>query len=514
MDDDSEEDLLEAQNNSGEDDPLEQDGFGTYEDFEVVPDDLQEESPEEEEEESPEEEEEESPEEQIKNEVADKVKQQAKEAAKKAAQKAAKAAAKGLLAAAKALFVPPVLFITLGVIAVLLIVIIIIVMVNAIAAAEAAHYENCDPVNGVFATADGIRGDAFYGGRVVYLDPEKSNNDIKAYYEALALDFIEDVSESKAEITLKLDLENEEQIKNYTPEMVRLIAKAVANLTDVTEELTVDEYIVNIDHFGWTNLELERIQTVLVNYIKENMTNTNADGSFKLDDDIYTLAEGYDILESDLNNYFDENYDGKYNITAPLYYVKDMILSDEESMLESFNAKNIIAFIYMPKTEVTFEDTQHMFYFPDEDVVAENSENEYLKSWATNINYEFIKVDGGVEEVVYTANIDSSWWSEDYAELKTEVDIDYQLGSFASIDSENLTNLNEANLLSVLIDGSSEILVEENNCYFMVNVINNSETGEEYKEINYLPKNDVSYLYIKLQADGVYQFCEYSVNYE
>lgn len=456
--------------------------FATYGDFDITPDDDEDDEDEEQSEETSEEELAEQIEEQVKGQVQNQAKQAIKEGAKKGAKatgEAAKAAGKAMLTAIKFLFTPPVLYITLAVIGIALVLALILIVVSALGAGASEPYENIDPENGQFATSIGITGDKFYGARAIYYDPTQAQIDLKDYYYAFSEDFLEKVDAMES-VNLKITINGE----NVAPEVIEMSEMIAKTVSGSTEDLTLEEYIALVDHFGYTNIELSAIQIKFIDYLKNNQTN------------LLTIDEGYTTLETDLVSEF-EDFSNAYNVTAPLYYVKDYILEEsEEAMLPSLELKNYVALILMTRTDVTINSSSYMFYFPE----------EQTEGYATTVNFEYVTVTYGEDNVLCTATADSTWWQEGTAETLAEVEnINISLQKFNSITETPLEN---KPLYSLLFDSNNNPSTYNVKKY-CTPVEKTDENTHIYYEISYLPYNDGIYTYIRLNGDGVFQFCEF-----
>lgn len=435
-----------------------------------------------------------------KDTIKDKAKETAKQASKKAAQaagRAAKSAGKAFIHLIKFLFTPPILWVTLICIAIVVVLALIFFLVMFFMGSAAAPYENVDPANGQFATSNGITGDKFYGARAIYLDPEQAQLDLKDYYYAFSEDFLENV-DALEHVNLNINA----NLENITPELSKLIAKAVSAST---EDLTLEQYLTSIDHFGYTNIELDNIQISFVDYVLDNQST------------LLTIEEGYSNLETDLNNTFDTKY-SSYNVTAPLYYVKDIVLEEnEEAMVPSEEAKNFVAMIYMPRTDVVVEASSYMFYFPE----TEKDPDSHIDGYASSVDIEFITVVNGEHNSIYSNTANSTWWQDDTAEVSADIEnANINLAPFTSIDTEN--PLENISLYSLMLNENKVLLLdtqngtvsfENTNKYFSNTLIEDSESGETYYEISYLSQ-DLSYYYLKFSADGIFQFCEYETVFE
>lgn len=397
---------------------------------------------------------------------------------------------KAMVHVIKFLFTPPVLWFTLAIIGILLILAFIMIAFTMASGAAGGAEANMDPANGVFGTSLGITGEQFYGGRFIYLDPEKSQQDLKDYYYAFSEDFLDAIDNMQnVDLNVSIDLENTNK------ELSTIIAKTVSASE---ESLTLEEYIALVDHFGYTNVELDTIQEGFVDYVIDNQ------------ETLLTINDGYSSLETDLNTLYDDLFVA-YNVTAPLYYVKDVILEGPEAMIPSQDPKNYVAFIYMPRTDVYLVSSSFSFYFPEEN--GEVNEIYTKQPYATNVLFEYITVHNGEEVTYYNATADSSWWKDGTAQQLAEVNYTPVEGSplpkFTSIDESN--PIIDKSLYSTLFDDKENASTHNVKKYFTANQIQQGDL--DYYEISYLPHNDGTYFYIRLTADGIFQYCEYEAEF-
>ena len=117
--------------------------------------------------------------------------------------------------AIKALVSNPYFWLVAGIVvgAIALIAIIIIVCLAIV-----APFKNVDIEGGVFDTAKGIKGDMFYGARVVYKDDEKKSNELHSNYENLVADFLLSIDNING-IDLTINLEYTET-PSYINDMI------------------------------------------------------------------------------------------------------------------------------------------------------------------------------------------------------------------------------------------------------------------------------------------------------
>jgi len=443
------------------------------------------------------------------NDVKLDTKTSGKLASKGAGKAGVKAGGKAAGAGLKALLSNPYFWLVVGIIlAIVLIVILIIVIINAIQ----APFSNIDIENGKFDTSDGIRGDRFYGARIISYDEDLAFNELQKYYIYLSadllfrIDTLDGINFNAGLVTPNPDDLNNE---SYTAGLEKKLATALLveivetmDGLDVELSLNYDETLTEekndliatsihaIDHFGYTTNELNSVKTALKNYINANKNN------------IFTIDASYiGNFENDIDRIFSENY-SDLNVVSPKYFVQDVILSSGSTMISGLPAKNFVACIYMPNSSVTLEDTEYLFYIADENI---------------KVNYE-IKYANGENETIYSSGeANSSWYDGVGSETAEAEDIDINLQTFKSIFSDNLLLLeNNTSIYSLLLNANNhytDIDYTTLNQLFKTNEVT-TEDGDSYTEISYLPALDNEYYYLTFNSNGIFNFCEFSVDYE
>lgn len=345
--------------------------------------------------------------------------------------------------------------------------------------------QNVDVNNGQFATAAGISGDKFYGARYIYYDDEQAVFELESNYQNLVVDLVTRIDEINGiDATIELDWANER------PAELTQMIKVVADQTDNSDEVfdSLNDHLEIIDHFGYTNTELDNIQTALLQYIKAN-------NIFVINEEVFT--SNFDDI---YNTIFDTNY-SSLNVVTPLYFVQDVILENEEDMLKNMPAKNYVAMIFMPKEEVTIKEINFMFYIKDKSVD---------ESVANLVQVEFVSHNSGDEIILSSEIADSSWWDEDNSSQETTIVTNINLSPFASVDTTSAGLLDGASIYSLIENGLQINSAKIAQLFSSVEV---SGDGQNYVEINYLPSADPNCYYLRFDADGVFQFCEYYTEY-
>ncbi len=361
----------------------------------------------------------------------------------------------------------------------------IAIVCMAILVIAIAVNQNVDVENGQFATAAGISGDKFYGARYIYYDDEKAVQELESNYQNLVVDLVTRIDEINGiDATIQLTWTGDR------PAELTQMIKVVADQTDNSDEVfdNLYDHLEIVDHFGYTGTELDNIQSALLEYIKVN-------NIFAIDEEVFT--SNFDDI---YNTIFDTNY-SSLNVVAPLYFVQDVILESDKSMLETMPEKNYVAMIFMPKEEVTIEEINFMLY------VKEKSVDENA---ATQVKIEFVSNNSNNETILASDIADSSWWDVDQSAKETKVVTNITLSQFASIDLANQQLLNGASIYSLI---ESDLQINSTKIAQLFSSVEVSGNNQNYIEINYLPSTDQNCYYLRFEADGVFQFCEYYTKY-
>lgn len=361
----------------------------------------------------------------------------------------------------------------------------IAIVCMAILVIAIAVNQNVDVENGQFATAAGISGDKFYGARYIYYDDEKAVQELESNYQNLVVDLVTRIDEINGiDATIQLTWTGDR------PAELTQMIKVVADQTDNSDEVfdSLYDHLEIVDHFGYTGTELDNIQSALLKYIKEN-------NIFDIDEEVFT--SNFDDI---YNTIFDTNY-SSLNVVAPLYFVQDVILESDDAMLETMPEKNYVAMIFMPKEEVTIEEINFMLYIKEESV-DENA--------ATQVKIEFVSNNSNNETILASDIADSSWWDVDQSAKETKVVTNITLSQFASIDLTNQQLLNGASIYSLIESG---LQINSTKIAQLFSSVEVADNNQNYIEINYLPSTDQNCYYLRFEADGVFQFCEYYTKY-
>ncbi|MBQ8431209.1 MAG: hypothetical protein IJX26_04665 [Clostridia bacterium] len=432
-----------------------------------------------------------SSEDEIAQAIEDEVNKQAKELAKSEIKALAKKGGKAIGSAAKAggkaiasgvsslitAIAPFLPYILIGLLIVLVVFIAVFAIVGAVNPAK-----NIDIENGQFDTAFGITGENFYGARIVYYDQEKATQELETYYENFVSNVLLKIDEING-VELAISLNYAYARPDQLTEMIRIVADVVDGSE---EELNLSESIAKITHFGYTTNELALIEQNLANYIANNPS------VIVVDESVYTG----DFI-NDFSLIFNTNF-STYNVVAPLYYVKDIVLENSSSMISGLTNANYVAMIYMPREDVVFDELSYMFYLKEE----------------TTVDCKIKSSSNGVETELAGDTVDSSWWDKD--DYKT-IALENQLLNCSKFTAFNETQPN-------FINGQSmySLIFTENNIdltipqqYFAINQVSTEgENADNYFQISYLPSGNETdnIIYLTFDASGEFQFCEERIN--
>lgn len=433
------------------------------------------------------------------------VKLDTKTTGKLAGKTAGKATGKAAGATLKAILTNP------YVLAALAIILALVILIVIIAVAVGAPFGNIDVENGKFDTSKGIKGDKFYGARVIYYDEAKASSELQLYYANLVKDFLYEISNIEG-ITLKPDYytndEDKQNNENFIAGIERNLGSSlIVEIIEVMDGLDVEISIPintgiptesksliqtslnNINHFGYTANELNAINSALTELI-----NLNKDTLFTFD--------GYaGTFKADISNLFALHY-SSLNIISNKYYAKDVILRTEEDMIKGLSAQNYVAMIYMPKTDVILEDSEYLFYIDNE---------------ATKTNYEIKHASSSGETIHDSGTADSSWYEGVGSTTAEAKNIDINLSSFNSILKDDVRFLEEGrSIYSLLFSNSSNYTTVNYDIFeqLFASTEITTEDGDIYTELHYLPGNDTDYFYLTFNSNGSFQFCEFSVDYK
>lgn len=359
--------------------------------------------------------------------------------------------------------------------AVLLRIIMFAIMIIIILSIAGSVNQNIDMDNGQIATSAGMSGDKFYGARYIYYDDEKAVQELESNYQNLVVDLVTRIDEINGiDATVELTWTEER------PEKLTQMIKVVADQTDNSDQAfdTLAEHLAIIDHFGYTDVELNNIQSALLEYILSNNV-------FDIDTEVFTSN-----FNDEFNTIFDTNYDD-LNVTAPLYFVQDVILENEDDMLKNMPEKNYVAMIIMPKEDVTIAEMNFMFYIQDP---------------STQVKVEFVSNNSGAEIILATDTADSTWWDEDNSSQETTIVTNINLSPFASIDISNEQLKNGASIYSIICQDLAINQAKINQLFSLQDI-------EGYSTVGYLPNGDQNCYYLRFESNVVFQFCEYYTEY-
>lgn len=250
------------------------------------------------------------------------------------------------------------------------------------------------------ASPFGMKGDSFYGARVVYKDDEQAKNALIEQYvdiietnvenlQAKQLTKVVNVGGTNTTFDVKLivNLTMPEQDYNFEemdiiefsaeyPELATIvykIAKIVYN-EDNAEESTLDfeETLDGIKYFGFSETivgaEIDSTEDCIVDVVYNALASVIQIQEKSSSASEYSNATH--VVFGDLDNDIKAEIissttiatkaqDNNWHRTEKLF-IKDIILEDSDSYIEGIEKKNYVALIYMAKTEVKFDYVSYM----------------------------------------------------------------------------------------------------------------------------------------------------------
>ncbi len=227
----------------------------------------------------------------------------------------------------------------------------------------------------------GITGDDFYGVRTWYRNTEQSRIILAdQYIDLLDMPFSEGFREDiedDGEATLTLEdgvvltitiseelLEEKLSYTSYTGEGFATDYPALAEYLDTladtmytadnegeTAPETLDEKLDGIKYFGYGEGNLLTLEELVDDYIAANYTVTAG-----VDGEGEPIADATDRFNSwlDSTTFLDATANPNLAIRTEKLFVKDYLLSGEQSMLKDIERQDYVGFQFMPREEVTF----------------------------------------------------------------------------------------------------------------------------------------------------------------
>ena len=169
-------------------------------------------------------------------------------------------------------------------------------------------------------------------------------------------------------------------------------------------------------------------------------------------------------------------------------------------MINGLTAENYLAFIYMPNSEVKITEAEYLFYVADEN---------------TKVNYNICYQHDTQQDSYGSNTVDSTWYDGVNSTTAVAEDINVNLNQFQSIIKDNEQLLEEGcSIYSLLFNNSNFINTDFTIINQLFKTIDVSDEGLNYKEISYLPAIDTNYLYLTFDSNGIFNFCEFTVEYK
>lgn len=343
----------------------------------------------------------------------------------------------------------------------------------------------------------GITGEDFYGARVIYKNNEKATTTIIEDYVELVETSItkaqsittitKDDKTFEIAVTINLTIPsedfkyedfNEEQFKSSYSDLYDVIyniAKTtykIDNSTDFTGTSLV-ECVDGIKHFGYNETIMNAVKETDDTEKVSVMDLVLGKSSFGItknptieDGETLPTVEKADIdakIKEELTTVYG---DTKYNQRTEKLFIKDVILENSDSKIKNLGEENFVAFIFMPKTNVTFNSISF--------TIAADSLKDYTLKLTNNGNEISLEKDDSMK-------VESS---EIYFYLSDE-NLNESVNTFNDIDTNKLNALSAGvSLFDIVenkeLDYTKYLQVNENNILTakkngMVAEMNNAE---------------------------------------
>ena len=316
----------------------------------------------------------------------------------------------------------------------------------------------------------GIKGSDFYGARMIYKDDEKSAVAIIEDYVELVENGIEETktitSASGTSVTLEVNIAlpaedydyltyDETTFKSEYPVLhttVLDIAKIVYKADNSVDYsgLNLLECVNGILYFGYGQTVMADVSKIVTDAIVNNTTyEISGEGEIDKANDLDPqITQKLETLYSNT----------KYHTRTEKLFVKDYILAGDDKMMENISKENYVAFIFMPKKNVSFSKCSFSVGNADLSEFTINMANNGSAITLTKDNFDFGTEDTG-NTFIYTTGENKN------------ISVD----TFTDIDTNNLNALSEG---VSLFD-----IVENEDINYSTYLETKTETGVEYLTI-------------------------------
>lgn len=314
-------------------------------------------------------------------------------------------------------------------------------------------FPNEDGTTGELSSEFGITGKDFYGARMVYKNDEKATTSIIADYAELVeagIDEAKTLETPEMTLTINITMPNEEydystfEENSFRTEYSVLyntifdIAKVVYNVDNSASYggSSLVECVDGILYFGLSQTFMADVSAIIKDAITTNTTTSD-------DSDVKSQ------IESKLDAIYAQP---KYDVRTEKLFVKDFILEKDDDKVKGISKENYVAFIFMPKNNVTFK--KFMF-------VAGNADLSEFEIQLTNNGSEInLKKD---DSDFGNANSGNS-----YIYTSNE-NLNVSAGVFSDIDTNNLSALSAGvslfDIVETVNNYSTYLETNENSIY-------------------------------------------------
>jgi hypothetical protein len=251
---------------------------------------------------------------------------------------------------------------------------------------------------------------------MVYKDDERAKNDLIGSYLMAIQTSIEsvdgkNVNDQTVDVNIEMpDEDYEIDYKTFStdfPELAALVVK-IANVVSAadngqTSATTIEECLSEIKYFGLPASRVNNIASDISDFIEENST-TSSGGKFE--GEVSSLINLQD-----------------FTTRVEMYYIKDYIFNSDEEMQSGVSNQQYVAFIFMPKIDVSFKS------------VSLKLEGENLDGLSCGLTYN----QSALSLVEADGNFDDEGVSRKIYEHTSAI----SASTFQDIDGENIRALSE-----------------------------------------------------------------------
>ena len=237
----------------------------------------------------------------------------------------------------------------------------------------------------------GVTGKDFYGIRMVYENEEQANNELIGEYLTIIEDSVESVP---ATYTVNIEFPSDDYKIDYNTfpqeygslsSVVFNVAKVVSKIDNGAESAAGDLVTVlsEVKYFGIPQAGVNDISTVISDFIKTNTTDNEGNA-----------------VTSDFSQNVQACLQNKLIRTEKLL-IKDYIFTSDNQMQANVSKEKYVAFIFMPKRDITFTAMGFVVQGPQVSDVELKLTNNGSEIRLTRDDSDYNKEDGSIQREIY-----------------------------------------------------------------------------------------------------------------